>query len=128
VDEWVSGGPGVRNGSCVCSLPAAVKIYNKRDVCSGPHTPATAACQGGRWQPTLWISVNFELIPPPSRLHFARVPVLLCSIRPCGVGGWQALLWCRVDAWIFGGPGCGMEVVFVRCRRLLEYIVYDIKL
>jgi len=27
VDEWVSGGPGVRNGSCVCSLPVAVKIY-----------------------------------------------------------------------------------------------------
>ena len=27
VDEWVSGGPRVRNGSCVCSLPATVKIY-----------------------------------------------------------------------------------------------------
>ena len=27
VDEWVSGGPRVRNGSCVCSLPTTVKIY-----------------------------------------------------------------------------------------------------
>ncbi|NOR46920.1 MAG: hypothetical protein GQ533_02570 [Methanosarcinaceae archaeon] len=53
VDEWVSGGPGVRNGSCVCSLPAAVKIYNIRNVYGCPPTPGTAARQGGRWQPTL---------------------------------------------------------------------------
>jgi len=39
---------------------------------------------------------------------------------------WQARLWCRVDAWVFGGPGCGMEVVFVRCRQLLKYIIYEI--
>jgi len=32
VDEWVSGGPGVRNGSSVYSLLVAVKIYNTRDV------------------------------------------------------------------------------------------------
>ena len=23
-------------------------------------------------------------------------------------------------------PECGMEVVFVRCRRLLKYIIYEI--
>jgi len=31
-----------------------------------------------------------------------------------------------VDEWVSGGPGCGMEVVFVRCRWLLKSIIYEI--
>jgi len=32
---------------------------------------ATAARQGGRWQPTLWICMNFE--PPRTRNQFSKV-------------------------------------------------------
>jgi len=54
------------------------------------------------------------------------VPLPICSTRPCGAGAGRR--FCGA-LWMNGYPavcGCGMEVVFVRCRRLLKYITYEI--
>jgi len=62
----------------------------------------------------------------PSRLHSARVPVSICSARPCGVGAGRR--FCGAT-WMHGYPavrGCGVDVVLVSCRRLLKYIIYEI--
>ena len=39
---------------------------------------------------------------------------------------WQALLWCHVNSCVSGGLGCEVDVMFVSCRRLLKYIMYEI--
>jgi len=54
------------------------------------------------------------------------VPLLICSARPCGVGAGRRFYG---GSWMHGYPAvleCGMEVEFVRCRRLLKYIIYEI--
>ena len=76
------------------------------------------------------------ILQPPSILRLSRrpplaftlpgCPVLICSACPCGVGA--GVRFCGA-LWMNGCPavcGCGMEVVFVRCRRLLKYIIYEI--
>ncbi|MBC2697744.1 MAG: hypothetical protein HF976_10755 [ANME-2 cluster archaeon] len=56
----------------VCCRKQLKYIIN--DMCMvAPPTPATAARQGGRWQPTLWICVNFE--PPGTGLRSAFLPL-----------------------------------------------------
>jgi len=40
-------------------------------------------------------------------------------------GGWQALFGASQMHGFPAVPGCGMEVVFVRCRRLLKYIIEE---
>jgi len=53
------------------------------------------------------------------------VPIPLCSARPCGVGA--GMRFCGA-LWMNGYPAvpeCGMEVVFVRCQRLLKYIICE---
>ena len=32
-------------------------------------------------------------------VHLYRVPILISSTRPCGVGGWQGLLQLHIDEW-----------------------------
>jgi len=47
--------------------------------------------------------------------------------RPCGVGAGRRFYGA---SWMHGYPAvpeCGMEVVFVRCQRLLKYIIYEIR-
>ena len=66
---WMHGYPTVR-GSKVdvmfVSYRRQLKYIIKKIYITTP-TPATAASQGGRWQPTLWIYVNLE--PPRTRVH-----------------------------------------------------------
>jgi len=62
-------------------------------------------------------------LPPPSRLHSTRVPVQICSTRPCGV---EAVMYFYGATWMHGCSavrGCEVNVMFVSCRRLLKYII-----
>ena len=61
-----------------------------------------------------------------SRLHFARVPLLICTTRPCGVGAGRRFYGATWMHEYPAVPECGREVVFVSCRRLLKYIIYEI--
>ena len=50
----------------------------------------------------------------------------MCSVRPCGVGAGRRL---NGALCMHGNPavcGCGMAVVFVRCRQRLKYITKEI--
>jgi hypothetical protein len=62
----------------------------------------------------------------PSRLHSTRVPVPISSARYCGVGGGRRFCGTLLMNGYPVVPECGMEVVFVRCRWLLKYIIYEI--
>ncbi len=52
------------------------------------------------------------VLPPPSRLHSARVPLLLCSDRSCGVGAGTGF------SIVLAGFGCevGMDAWLGVCR------------
>ena len=65
VDVWVSGGA---KWMLCWLLPAPVKIYNKRNVCGHPPPLPLQPVRAARWQPTLWICVNFE----PQRTRSAQ--------------------------------------------------------
>ena len=81
-------------------------------------------------------AVNIEIIPapihlhtlppPPFRLHPCRMPIPVCSARPCGeVAGRR---FCGTS-WMHGYPtvwGCEVDVISVSCRRQLKYNFYVI--
>jgi len=81
--------------------------------------------------------VNCELLPAPTPSPALLPPPLAFTPRGCpslsappafvvGVGAGRRFfgaLWMNEYPPF---PGCGMYVVFVRCRRLLKYIIYEI--
>jgi len=70
----------------------------------------------------------FLLLPPFSPSLHLGAPSRSAHTCPCGVGAGRRFSGAM---WMNGYPAvpeCGMDVVFVRCRQLLEYIIYVIKL
>ena len=122
MDACVSCGPGVRNGSCVCSLPASVKIYYSLNIAQKRTTNQfiRILCSEILMNSSPRPLFHSSTLPPPP------LPSRSASARPCGVGAGRR--FCGA-LWMNGYPAvpeCGMEVVFVRCRQLLKYIIYEI--
>ena len=68
--------------------------------------------------------LKMVLLPPPlPSLCLGGRPDLLRPHLWCG--SWQALFGASRMHEYPAVPECGMEVVFVRCRRLLKYIIYE---
>ncbi|MCD4765793.1 MAG: hypothetical protein K8R34_04720 [Methanosarcinales archaeon] len=67
----------------------------------------------------------FAILPPLSpSLHLGARPDMLRPLLWCG--GWQTLFGASL---IHGYPavwGCGVDVLFVRCRQQLKYITREI--
>ena len=67
-----------------------------------------------------------QAFSPPLASLCPGAPPRSASARYCGVGAGRRFcgaLWMHGYSAV---PECGMEVVFVRCRRLLKYIIYEI--
>ena len=121
VDAWVSGGPGVQNGSCVCSLPAAVRIYYTcyKTIQNTEHYFFSL------WSLyPLWLRLN--IFQPPLLSPPPWCPPRSASARPCVAGAGRR--FCGA-LWMHGYPtvqGCEVNVMWLAADGHIKYIIYVI--